>query len=316
MPKFIMMVGPAASGKSSMVQKVVRELSPYYLYTKTIVLSSDALRQELLGDVNDQSKNSYIFETMNRRLHDFLSLGYDIIYDATNLSMKRRKALLDSFSNEINEKYEKICYVMVARPETLYKLDELRDRTVGREVIKKQIKQFQCPQYFEGWDHIVFKTIDQLPMSDMDYLANLYNACKIPHDNAHHKLDIYDHMLETASLVSYYYDESILFTAAMMHDIGKPFCKDFINCHGQRDDEAHYYGHQNAGAYLALMAWSSSFDKMKEDESMLRIIGLINYHMEPYIRKNAYWKFEEKINKDQWLVENLKKLHRCDKEAH
>ena len=53
-PKFIMMCGLVASGKSTRVKELAKE------YNATI-FSSDALREELFNDVNDQEHNQELF---------------------------------------------------------------------------------------------------------------------------------------------------------------------------------------------------------------------------------------------------------------
>ena len=121
---------------------------------------------------------------------DSLINGYSVVYDATNLQLRHRLAFLQSIKNI---PCEKICYVMAATPETLYYNDMARDRHVGKEVIDKHIKQFQCPQYFEGWDQIHFCTIESKDFNSIDWLAKLMKDCHISHDTPYHKYWIDEH---------------------------------------------------------------------------------------------------------------------------
>lgn len=60
-PRLIVMVGLSASGKSSYAKELEKE-NP----TNTIVISSDAIREEICGSVEDQSKNGEVdLETRN-----------------------------------------------------------------------------------------------------------------------------------------------------------------------------------------------------------------------------------------------------------
>ena len=86
--KLIMMVGIAGSGKSTLAKEVVES------YENAKIFSSDALRAELYGDENDQSHNNEVFSELHCRIRNHLREGKVAIYDATNLSMKRRMAFL------------------------------------------------------------------------------------------------------------------------------------------------------------------------------------------------------------------------------
>lgn len=60
-----------------------------------VVLSSDALRIELLGDVARQDANRYIFEELENRAILALSKDKNVIVDATNLQPKNRKGWMN-----------------------------------------------------------------------------------------------------------------------------------------------------------------------------------------------------------------------------
>lgn len=309
MQKFIMLCGVAASGKSSLAEELAKEERNQC--NDCVVLSSDKFRLEYLGSEEDQSRNGFIFDQMNRRLHEDADYVQTIIYDATNLSMKRRKSLLDGLKKY---KCRKEIYVVLARPAELYARDERRSRTVGRQVIDKQIKQFQCPQYFEGWDEIKF-VYNGLWFDSISWMQRLLNDCDEPHDNPHHSYSILDHMKLSRDIAVQKYPEDLeLHFASLYHDVGKPFCKTWYNFHGYKDDVAHYYGHQNAGAYLMLFCWVPFFEQPEKIRNLPYVIGLINYHMEPYIRKDAYEKFAQVL--DERLARGIEKIHECDRLAH
>ena len=84
---FYMLIGIVGSGKSTYGKKFAAEIGATYI-------SSDDIRQELTGNITDQSKNGVIFSrVIPDRITAGLSSG-DVVYDATNYNMKARKDLL------------------------------------------------------------------------------------------------------------------------------------------------------------------------------------------------------------------------------
>lgn len=73
-PTFIMMVGLPYSGKSYYAEKLSKEYG-------AVVHSSDAIRAEILGDVQDQNNNGKVFEVLHRRVYDDLSKVVDLNRD-------------------------------------------------------------------------------------------------------------------------------------------------------------------------------------------------------------------------------------------
>ena len=86
-PVLVMMVGLPASGKSTIAYNLAME-------NNYIVFSSDALREELYLDINDQTHNHELFVELHKRIKTALKEGNNVIYDACNLSSKRRVAFL------------------------------------------------------------------------------------------------------------------------------------------------------------------------------------------------------------------------------
>ena len=103
-PTFIMMVGLPYSGKSYYAEKLSKEYG-------AVVHSSDAIRAEILGDVQDQNNNGKVFEVLHRRVYDDLSNGKSVIYDATNINYKRR---MDAIQRLKRIPCEKVCYSLKA----------------------------------------------------------------------------------------------------------------------------------------------------------------------------------------------------------
>jgi predicted kinase len=80
-----------------------------------------------------------------------------VIYDATNLSYKKRKIFLERLNTECHKK----C-VLVATPyEKCLEQNNQRNRKVPEKAIEKMYKNFFVPQYYEGWDGIEIVYNDQ-----------------------------------------------------------------------------------------------------------------------------------------------------------
>ena len=90
-PEFLMLVGLPGSGKSTYIKK--------YFNQNLRVHSSDAIRAELSGDENNQNINAKVFEVLHNRVKEDLRNGISCVYDATNISYKRRKAFLDELKS-------------------------------------------------------------------------------------------------------------------------------------------------------------------------------------------------------------------------
>jgi hypothetical protein len=100
--------------------------------------------------------------------------------------------------------------------------------------------------------------------------------------------------------------ESDLYSAASIHDYGKAFTQTFFDLKGKPSLNAHYYGHDNYGAYL----YCCCCDKPK-----LYIVQLINYHMLPYFMKTdkSIQKWSEILGSRLW--QDLQVLNAADKHA-
>jgi predicted kinase len=77
-PTIFITVGLPGSGKSTWMENHKEELD-------MIIHSSDAIREEF-GNINDQSKNDLVFQTLHNRVKEDLLNGKNVCYDATNLS--------------------------------------------------------------------------------------------------------------------------------------------------------------------------------------------------------------------------------------
>lgn len=91
MNKLFMLVGLPASGKTTCGKRLAE-------VEDALIVSSDEIRKELLGDVNDQTKNEQVFKEVENRIINGLK-ERNVIYDATNINYKRRMAFLQKIKN-------------------------------------------------------------------------------------------------------------------------------------------------------------------------------------------------------------------------
>ena len=308
MPDLIYMVGVAGAGKSSVAMR-------YALTRSAIIYSSDSIREEIYGDENCQKNPGRVFDILHQRVTKALKDGFNVAYDATNLSCKRRMNFLKSIAHI---DCRKICVVVVTTPEDIEERMKLRDRKVPMEVVHRQMCQFQCPNYYEGWDDIRIIYNSKPEDCHASYIK-LWRECDIPHDNPHHSLSIMEHMNQAADIAEDFAwkddDLSLVHErwVARIHDIGKARTKSFTDRNGNPSEVAHYIGHQNYSAYYSLIFDNSDFDISLKHS--LDNACLIQWHMEHYLRDgSALDKFYKMIGPK--LEKSLHILEKVDKAAH
>lgn len=301
-PKMIMMVGIPGSGKSQEAKIIAKEHN-------ATIHASDELREELFGDRKHQSDNGLLFNELHKRIKQDLNTGKNVIYDATNVNSKRRMSFLKSLKAI---QCEKIAIIMATPFVVCLENNENRCGTVPNEVIEHMYKNFQVPFYYEGFD-----VIQIVLWKDVDYprpLKVVHGYKNFDQENSHHALTLGDHLCQSfmharscylTNNLKKYADE--IAYAALLHDCGKPFCKEIK----ETDSDAHYYSHMNVGAYDSLFYTSS----LKVDS--LLVAWLINWHMEPF-----FWEKDMKLKENRqklWgndLFEMIEKLHKADLAAH
>ena len=296
-PKLIMLIGVSGVGKSAFAKHLKDEGEI------DLNISSDALRAELFGNENEQNRNNELFNELHNRIRKALKEGKRVCYDATNLSSKRRMNFLNTISDldVIKE-----CIMFIASFDLCAFSQLNRERQVPVDVIKKQIKQFKCHYWYEGWDDIRIILRDSISKNAYMSMNNM------PHHNSHHELNIDEHMNKTFNICKFLTENKVLREAALYHDLGKFFCKEF-DILEDGISEAHYYGHQNAGAYFYL----NDLANLNENglEYCLEVALLIQYHMEPFLRnKKGLKRLEQLLGYN--LFFDLMQLHQCDKFAH
>jgi len=299
--KLIMMIGIVASGKSFYAQELAQK-------ENAVIHSSDQLRIELFGDVNFQDKNGELFVELHRRIKSDLNKGKNVLYDATNLNYKKRKAFLEEL-----KKIDcvKECYLVATPYEKCLEQNRQRERKVPEFVLDRMYKSIFIPQFYEGWSdiHIIWNTKGY--NFDTNELFNGENGLnKIDQHNPFHTLTIGKHCLKCFQICEELLDDFELNMAAMYHDIGKRYTKAFKNSKGEDTDTAHYYNHNNVSAYDSLFI----FNKQDFDiETILLITNYIQWHMQPFFNKDSEKAKNKFINLvGQEFYDKLLILHEAD----
>lgn len=294
MAKLIMMMGLPGSGKSAKAERLKESMK------KVVLLSSDNIREELLGDRRDNEHNAEVFEELHRRAKEALSQGIDVIYDATNINSKRRVGFL----RQLPKGTEKELYFINEDVEICKIQDTHREFSVGKEVIDSMYKSLQVPYSHEKWDKI---TIDIGNLQDnaferkADYrelftkmtntlvsydefveslcYGDMYKIFRriigLPQDNPFHTFTVDKHSYYVYEYIFNKYhkeDREDLIIASIFHDIGKPCCKVFDQ--GLR--YARYFDHDNVGGQLTLR---SLLLLGYPQERALKIASLVGLHM-------------------------------------
>lgn len=310
MAKLIILCGLPGSGKSRYAEQL-QTIENTFDEPTAVVHSSDAIRKELFGDAGSQENNALVFETMHKRVKDDLRAGKTVIYDATNITRKSRRGIINmTTKDDIVE-----CHIVWAPIDTCIERDAERERSVGREVIDKMIRRWQSPHKSEGFD-VVDVVCSDPDFDQVKYIAMQADQMHIPHDNPHHTLGVWEHCMQAYYKIEHCAGRPLntdLKTAALWHDIGKPYTKSWHidKANGAVDySHAHYYDHHCVGGYLAYgLFLHDGFDEEDVDFTCW-VSWLICNHMEPFF--NSHWYRD--------LPEHLKQpidiLHAADVSAH
>lgn len=315
--ELIFLMGLPGAGKTYYANEYKRE------HENVIIVSSDDIRQELWGDANDQQNPAAVFDEMHARTVAALKEDKTVIYDATNLVAKTRKNTLTKIRRELRAEageFEAHLVFVSCSVSECKRRQQDRERKVPDEVIDRMIRQFHAPWFNEGWD-VITRVEGGRPQNIAKEHDRLINES---HDNYHHEYSIGLHCTLCASKMKQLLaDRSMntmyklaLIEAAYQHDIGKKKTKAFVNSKGEPDDQAHYYNHDNVGAYL----WLSGNEAQYWSDGMFFFIGvLIQWHMQPYMMRDneaEFGKWCEKHGFSGDLFKSLWLLHEADKAAH
>ena len=319
MREFYLKVGLAGSGKSTIAKEIEYAIcmsSPKYdeygRADKVVLISSDDIREEILGDVNDQTQNDKVFSHIHKLIKQAVKDYNHIIVDATNLTIKNRRALLNCLDDR--KDYHKIAYIVNTPIEKCKENNSKRDRKVPEYVIDNQAKKFEIPFANEGFNSIFLHHFpayncgalkEEVLLNNITSLMDGFNQ-----KNHHHIYDLGTHCRKLHEELSKRTDDKILLCSALVHDIGKLYTG------APKEDgsgEYSYKQHNNFGAYYLI----TNLEKIESNrlDEILELLFYVNYHMHPFFVQSGK---SEKKWKDIFGEEKYNKLflfNECDKIA-
>lgn len=141
----IVLVGIPSSGKSSWVKLFIEGHDGY------VIIHPDSIREELTGDVQNQSRNAEVFKLAFQRMDEALKSGKSVIFDSCAQSRERRKAII-----QIGKKYDAEIHAIVFKIplEVAKERNAKRERVVPNFVLERMNSQWEDPSKDEGFDFI------------------------------------------------------------------------------------------------------------------------------------------------------------------
>lgn len=148
----ILMIGLPGSGKSTKAQKLAKEYNAE-------IISTDALRKDLLGKEGDMSQDAIIFRQAYEKCKKILASGGSVVFDACNITKGARKRVLACAEGMYN--VEKIGYLMYADVWECIRRDSQRERVCGKELILSYAGSYTLPKMMEGFNQIIRERFDE-----------------------------------------------------------------------------------------------------------------------------------------------------------
>lgn len=148
-PTLYVMIGPAGSGKSTFAAKM----------KGVDVISTDQLRKEMFGSEEIQNEAQRVFRAAYHLMRNWLTLGLNVCFDATNTTKRTREEILREVRGIECKKVA--VYMNTPRGECKFRNNQ-RERKVPNDVINRQDWQMErdaqsIPEQFdeivivEGW---------------------------------------------------------------------------------------------------------------------------------------------------------------------
>lgn len=143
MPSLILLLGISGSGKSTWIKNNKSK------WKNTVVISPDEIRRELTGSINDQSKNSDVFQFVKLLTIDNLKRGKNVVLDATNIDTIYRTPFVDDVSDKVE--FKKIALVFyVFREEAKQRIRKDIENGIDRANVPVEIIDSQYNRYMES----------------------------------------------------------------------------------------------------------------------------------------------------------------------
>lgn len=312
--EFMIMIGLPGSGKSTWCNNYAST------HDHTIIVSSDAIREELFGNENTQGNPEHVFNVAKDRIAKALN-GYrynTVILDATNVKKKNRIRFINNIKKLVTCDFTITAVWMAVPVSKCLEQNKMRERTVPNNVIDKMYKTFCPPGKEEGFDRFMIEfsdfDMDHYNMKEFFRVANAFDQ-----HNKHHSLTLGEHCQKAFELIENNGLGINASIAALYHDIGKLATASYVNGKGIKTDELHFYQHHCCGAYdIPFYLRTDTAFSSSPVEDYVEVANLIYYHMHYMLQ----WKDSEKaMERDRSLLgknfcDKLDALHEADISAH
>ena len=277
------MIGLPGSGKDTLA-KVMKKQNEKMTSIETVILSSDDIRLELFG-WEDQTHNNEVFQEMHKRCKKYLQEGKNVIYNATNLNIKKRKNLIDEMKKYATNINAVLCIATIG---TLIERNFTRpERKLPEDKLFQLFKTMSIPMKYEGYNKIFVSYSNNVDEEYGDVVNWIMNIGKdYDQHNEHHNATVLEHLeLTSKRAFELSNGDECLGIAGRFHDIGKPYSREW----NEVKQKYTYYNHHTISAYMYLMYWKfkndphQSFYMLELDDNAMDISMLIYHHMDKFI---------------------------------
>lgn len=302
-PTLNILIGMPGVGKTTYAKT-------YFNHKNIVYLSSDDIREEY----NHEIENQKVFQIMHKQCKVALKEGKDVVFDATNISKKRRRELIKMMSTIGHINID--AYMFCMPIEMILENNLTRtERFIPFDTIVNYLRTLDVPMYYEGFNNIylINNGLENDKYNIFDFLKKVesYNQ-----GNPHHNETLGEHTKTVVREVEKMdecligIDYWIIRQAAMYHDYGKLYTR----VYNKEKDKFNYYNHEKVSAYIWYcheVQHNLIDDKRRYrlKDSGYQVAALIAHHMDFY--KEDLNKTEKLLDDDD-LYKMLIMLHRAD----
>lgn len=172
-----MFVGLPASGKSTVSASIIADNDMYHRYSTDDLVEQFAEENDMTYSEAFPDYIKTATDIANDELAEALELGVDVIWDQTNMTIKKRRQILQKF----DDTYRKEC-ICILPPFTEDDVAEWKTRLGNRPgkvipefVLTNMAKSFQLPTSNEGFNSISFYDINGVSV-DRNKAADLFGS--------------------------------------------------------------------------------------------------------------------------------------------
>lgn len=139
----IVLCGISGSGKSTFA-KLLEEQG-------WAITCPDRIRAFFYGDESIQGDGNKVFQYAFNNMAEYGKQGYDVVFDATNTTKKARRKVIEQGRKHFDFI---ICYYFYPLLHKSLNNMAKRERQVPREILVRQINQWETPTIEEGFDYV------------------------------------------------------------------------------------------------------------------------------------------------------------------